>query len=61
MTNYDPSAVTEPPAHDAEKLNQLASGRVSGFFEWMGSTFMSALGSISEALRPLFSWNPRRD
>lgn len=61
MSSYKPSAATDTHSDEVEELSQLASDRVSGLFSWMGSKLLSALGFVSEALRPLFSWNPGRD
>lgn len=61
MSKNDPSIVTEAPANEAEDLSQLATGRVTGLFKWVGAGLMSAMGALSEALRPLFSWNPGRE
>lgn len=45
-------------AEEMRRIEGLVAQRMGLYFRLLGGSLLAALRLVSEALRPLFSWNP---
>lgn len=46
-------------AEEMRRIERVCAQRMGLYFRLLGGSFISVLAWLSEALRPLFSWNPQ--